>query len=270
MNGTEVDKDTLLLELDPNAPPTEHTTNAYTPSPNDPFKQFSNISPQKENKADNILDFEGVTEKQESNLTSFNNPLFDVNQTSTEENKLLSPETSQSEQELLRQASEELDSAAHELEQKLDLITASPITPDHSEQQQQLPDSTQSKIEENPPATPTKVDSTLPKPTPEKKPTTTTTRPTSAGKPKPSASATATSKSTEHKPSSTSKTTEHKPATAAAAGSTTKSTEVKTTSTTRKTIHSGPTASAAAASSKPKVASTSPTEAPKPTVTILS
>ncbi|CAF5164759.1 unnamed protein product, partial [Rotaria sp. Silwood1] len=166
LNGTVANKNTLLLELDPDAPNSINPMNTDTPSPNDPFKQFSNQSStsQQNNQLDTLLDFDSsnnVTNKheQETNLTNFNNPFFDINPTNTNENFNIFSQSNESEEQLLRQASQELDDAVHELSDKLDLITAPspPLTPDQQQQQQPVV----STIEEHQSAISTKTDSTV-------------------------------------------------------------------------------------------------------------
>lgn len=282
-NGSAVEKNNLLLEIDPDAPNLVNTAKVDTPSPNDPFKQFSNLSSQQDHKTDTLLDFEGSHDnenqgEEERNVIQSNDLLSDLKQSTDNENQNDSTQSKELEEQLLlRQASQEFDNAAHELVEKLDLITSPPTA---VESEKQPENSTQSKIEESQ-STPTKKSNTASPAaaaTSAKKPTPTTTRPSSATKPK---TPTATSKSTEHKPaaaaaaatpgasaSSTSKSTEHKPAAAAA-----KSTEPKPSTTTRKTL--GPTATT---SHKPKVSATSSNQesssatpaaaAPKPTVNI--
>ena len=281
-NGDVADKNSLLLEFDPEAPSPKNSTNAETPSPNDPFKQFANISSQQDNKNESLLDFEGPSDN-----------------TNTNANVPSTPQSNQQEQQLLNQVFDDFGNAAQALETKIDLVSSPPPPPTSDRQpppsfdtEQQSVPSTESKIEENQTPTSPKLDSTLPTASPEKKPTASTKQPTSASKMKPSSAtattskstehkpAAATSKSTEHKPAATSKITEPKPATAASkstenkpAASATKTTESKTsTATTRKTLHATSTASAAT-SNKSKPTPTSPTPesstAPKPTVYII-
>ncbi|CAF3387451.1 unnamed protein product [Rotaria socialis] len=280
-SGNVADKNALLLELDPDAPPPVHLTKTDTPSPNDPFKQFSNITSQQDNRIDALLDFGGsndddVKQEQHINLASFDNLISDVQQSHNDENLNLSSQSNELQQQLLRQASVEFDNAAQELAEKLDLITTPSPTITSAHEQRPTFDTTElSSVTETQSAaaaattvTTTKLDSTV---SPAKKPASNITRPSSAVKTKPTS---ATSKSTEHKPaaasaSATSKSTEHKPVTT----STTKATEPKpATHPTRKTLHPGP-ATSATASNKSKLTPTSPTQessatavaAPKPT-----
>jgi hypothetical protein len=270
LNGSVADKNTLLLDFDPEAPPPGNLTSVDTPSPNDPFKQFANISSQQDNKTETLLDFEGSTDDTNQQEHKFRNSSFDSKSSHTDENLPLVPQSKEEEDQLLHQAYDDVDHAAQELASKIDLVS-SPSPPPTSARQpppsfdieQQSVPSTESKIEEHQAVTSPKLDSTLPTASPAKKPAANAIRPTSATKPKPSTATAATSKNTEQKTTTTaaSKSTEHKPA-----ASTTKSTEPKPSTTTRKTIHSAPTA----ASNKPKVTSTSPTQeastVPKPTV----
>jgi septum formation inhibitor MinC len=240
LNGSTTDKNTLLFDLDPEAPSSPgNSTNTNITSSNDPFKQFANLSSQQDNKTEALLDFEGSTVH-------------------------LTPQSNEQEQQL-----------SHQVYEKVDLVT-SPSTPGRQpppsfDTEQPHGASTQSKIEEKQSGTSPKLDSTLPTASSVKKPAASTARPTSAAKPKPSPTTAAASKSTEQKPTAaaaaatTSKSTEHKPTT-----STAKTAEPKPATTVRKTLHSAPTT--AAAPSKPKVTSTSSTQEsstdPKPTVNI--
>jgi len=292
-NGSVADKNTLLLDFDPEAPPPTNPTNTYTPSPNDSSKQFANISSQQANKSETLFDFEGSTnnavqQEQEFNLTTSHNSTFDTTSPNIDENVPLVPQSNEQEQQLLNQAYDDVDNAAQELSSKIDFVT-SPSPPPTSDRQpppsfhteQQPGTSTQS-------VTSPKVDSTLPTASPAKKPATSIARPTNAAKTKPTSATAATSKSTEHKTTAAAaapKSTEHKPATTAAAAataskstehksatSTTKSTEPKPSTTGRKTLHSAPPTSAAATSNKSKVTPTSPSQesstVSKPTVNI--
>jgi hypothetical protein len=251
LNGSTTDKNTLLFDLDPEAPSSPgNSTNTIITSPNDPFKQFANLSSQQDKKTEALLDFEEPTDSTKT----------------TDENVHLTPQSNEQEQQL-----------SHQVDEKVDLVTSpsSPATsgrqlPPSFDTEQQHEASTQSKIEEKQSGTSPKLDSTLPTASSVKKPAASTARPTSAAKPKPSPTTAAASKSTEQKPTAaaaaatTSKSTEHKPTT-----STTKTAEPKPSTTVRKTLHSAPTT---AAPSKPKVTSTSSTQEsstdPKPTVNI--
>lgn len=287
LNGSVADKNTLLLDFDPEAPPPLNPTNTDTPSPNDPFKQFTNLSSQQDSKTETLLDFEGSTndndndkQDQESNITASHNSTFDRTSSNPDENVLSIPPSEEQEHQLLYQAFDDVDNEAQELATKIDLVSSPSPQPTSGHQpppsfntEQQPSTPIQSTIEE--PQTPTspKLDSTVPTASPVKKPATNMARPTSAAKPKPTATtAAAASKSMEHKPSTptasaAAKSTEHKPAASA-----TKSTEPKPTTTTRKTIHSTSTTSTTTASNKSKVTPTSPgaesSTAPKPTVNI--
>jgi hypothetical protein len=273
-NGSLTDKNTLLLDLDPDARPSNSSntqTKVITPSSNDSFAEKHS---QQDNNAETLLDFgspadDTVKQEQETNVTSFTNPFHNINSTKTNENVLSSSQSTENEEQLIVEACQEVNSAAQALAAKIDLVTtpSPPATsgrqppPSFDKEQQQQPIvSTQSSVEEKPAAT-------LPATSPTKKPATGIIRPTNSTKTKPaSAAAASSSKSTEHKPTAASKTTESKPATSA-----TKITEPKPSTTARKTLHSAPVTSAAA-SSKPKVTPTSPTQesstASKPTVSI--
>ena len=264
-NGGVADKNSLLLDLDPEAPPPVKSTDTETPSPNDPFQQFANFSSQQDNKNENLLDFGGPTNdayKQQEEQS--NNLLFDSKSPNTDENISFVPQSNEQEHQLLSQAYDEVDHAAQELATKLDLVTSPSPPPTSDSQPPPSFDTELQTVEQNQAtvASP-KLDSTVPTATPAKKPTASATKPTSATKIKPTTPTTATAKSAEHKPTVAAKTTESKPAAA--------STTAKPTAT-RKTIHSASTASAAAAS-KPKVTPTSPSQdasaAPKPTVNII-
>jgi len=257
LNGNVADKNTLLLDFDPEAPPPD------TPSPNDPFKQFTNLSSQQDNKTEILLDFEDSPKnanKQEQDLNTSNNSALDTTSSNTDANVPLVPQSNQQDHQSLKHADQNVHNAAQESASKHDLLT----TPSSDTEQQ--------PVASNQSATSPKLDSTLPTASPAKKPAASTARPASATKTKPTATTAATTKSTEHKPNTgaaaatASKSTEHKPA-----ASTTKSTESKPSATTRKTIHSAPT-TAAAASNKTKVTPTSPapesSTVPKPTVNI--
>ena len=244
-NGGVADKNTLLLDLDPEAPPPVKLTNSEPPSPNDSRHQQVNTG--------TLLDFDSApveTHQQEENQA--NNATFDTKSADTEEKSPLIPQTNEQEHQLLSQAYDEVDHAAQELATKLDLVTSPPATPDRQPAPPSF-DTQQASAEGNQAKTPS----------PTKKPT------ASATKPKPSTTPTASAKSTEAKSTATaaSKSTEAK-----AAASTTKTTDAKPV-TTRKTIHSAPSTSAAAAT-KPKPTPTSPSQeasatAPKPTVDII-
>jgi len=287
LNGGVTDKNTLLLEFDPEAPPPENPTNTDTPSPNDPFKQFANLSSKQDNKAETLLDFEGSSEntnekEQDSILTTSHNSAFDITSPHADETVSLVPQSNEKEHQLLNQANQDFDDAAQALASKIDLVSSPSPQPTSGRQpppsfntEQKPVTSTQSSAEENQSATSPKLDSTVPTASPAKKPASQITRPSSASKTKPTSTTAATSKTTEHKPTTTagaaaSKSTEHKPA-----ASTTKSTESKPSTTARKTIHSTSATSAAAAtaSNKPKITPTSPSQesstVPKPTVNII-
>lgn len=246
LNGSVADKNTLLLDLDPEAPPPVESTNSETSSLNDSHPRQTNTG--------TLLDFDSATVD-----ANVQDSASDSKSSHADENLFSYPHSNEQERQLLNQAYEEVDHAAQELANKLDLVTSPPATPDR-----------QVSAEENQSTTPAKLDSTLPTASPAKKPAASTIKPTSATKPKPTTTVAAASKTTEPKStaSAASKSTEPK-----AAASTTKSTDPKpSTTTTRKTIHSAPTA-AASASSKPKVTPTSPSHdasaVAKPTVDMI-
>ncbi|CAF5019040.1 unnamed protein product, partial [Rotaria socialis] len=83
-NADVTDKSTLLLELDSNAPVSDHTHAdriSFTPSSTGPLNDT--LSPQND-RNDSSLDFSGSTnedivkDEQQSYLTSFNNPSEDI------------------------------------------------------------------------------------------------------------------------------------------------------------------------------------------------
>ena len=271
LNGDVADKDTLLLEIDSEtaSSPANSTNIIESSSSNVPLKQFDNISSQKDNETEILLDFQatndntGYNQEQDTILTSLNNPIFDTTSKNTSESTVLSPQSNEIEEQLLRQASQELDIAAQELEAKLDLITSPSPSPSSNRQEipsfdieQQSRMSIQPVVEEEQSVTSPKLDSTSQKTSPAKKATSGTTRSASSAKAKPT---TATApKSTEHKPASgvatASKSMEYK-----AAVATTKSIESKPSTAVRKTFHSESKASAAT-SNKSKVTPTSPNQ----------
>ncbi len=280
LNGGVANKNTLLLEFDPEAPSTENPTNTDTPSPNDPFKQFVNLSSQQDNKAETLLDFEGSSDntnekEQDSILSTSNNSAFDITSPNADETVPLVPQSNEREHQLLNQANQDFDDAAQALASKIDLVTSPSPPATTGRQPPPSFDTEQKPVTSTQSAASPKLDSTVPTASPAKKSAPHITRPTSASKTKPTSTTAATSKTTEHKPitaaaggTAASKSAEPKPA-----ASTTKSTESKPSTTARKTIHSTSTTSAAAAASnKPKITPTSPIQesstVPKPTVNI--
>lgn len=251
-NGGVADKNTLLLDLDPEAPSPVKSTNSETPSPNDFHHQQVNTG--------TLLDFDSApVETRHQEEDQANNATLDSKSVDTDEKSPLVPQSNEQERQLLSQAYDEVDHAAQELATKLDLVTSPPATPDRQAAPPSF-DTQQASAEGNQATTPS----------PAKKPTASAAKPASATKPKPSTTPAASAKSTEAKSTATaaSKSTEAK----AAATSTAKTTESKP-ATARKTIHSAPSTSAATAT-KPKPTPTSPSQeasatAPKPTVDII-
>lgn len=245
-NGGVSNKNTLLLDFDPEAPPPVKSTNSETPSPNDFHQQQAH--------AETLQDFDSVpVDTHQQDKDQADNAVPDSKSADTEENPPLVAQSDEQEHQLLSQAYDEVDHAAQELATKLDLVSSPPATPDRQPAPPAF-DTQQVSTEEKPTKTPS----------PAKKPAASAAKPTSATKPKPSTTPAASAKSTEAKSTATatSKSTEAK-----AAASATKPAETKPA--VRKTIHSAP-SSGATAAAKPKPTPTSPSQdAPKPTVDIL-
>jgi len=171
LNGSVADKNTLLLEFDSDAPAPVNNTE----SPNDPFKQFENLSIKPTDQPEILLDFGNSNEN-----------------ANKEEEEVQQQQQQQHEPEVLQSNEQIVDTSTHsapatsssiESESKSEEIPVAAITPSES-------------IIKEEPSSP-QLDSTLPLASPTKKPTASATKPTSSAKPK---SATPTSKSTESKP----------------------------------------------------------------------
>lgn len=173
LNGSVADKNTLLLEFDSDAPAPVNNTE----SPNDPFKQFENLSIKPTDQPEILLDFGNSNEN-----------------ANKEEEEVQQQQQQQHEPEVLQSNEQIVDTSTHsapatsssiESESKSEEIPVAAITP------------SESIIKEEPTPSSPQLDSTLPLASPTKKPTASATKPTSSAKPK---SATPTSKSTESKP----------------------------------------------------------------------
>jgi hypothetical protein len=274
-NGTNTVNDTLLFDLDSNTGTTSLTTARPT---------------EQEQQSSSLLDFDDSTEQQTMaddptvNLTSFINPVYNMKTNENEPTPLVSPITDEPEQQLLDQAYDDVDHAAQELAEKIDLVTTpspsitsdrqlppsfdmnSPLTSStHVETTSTGDDVTTLTSSTHVETTSTGDDVTTsnsnvtsPIVNVSNKPTTGTARTIpSATKTRVSSTTTVTTKATEQKVASTSsKTPESKSSSA-----TTKSTETRPSATTRKTIHlATATASAAISSTKSRTTPTSPVQ----------